>query len=246
MALALAERGIAAQSVHENGRKPLLNEARALGEFLNIRFYPVYYGIGVPHDHKSPVLTIPGFTGSDLSLFDLNTFLGRINYTVYNSEIIYHRDPESEIKRLSKRVKEIHKQEGQKVHIVGHSLGEVVGRGICHLNPNEVASFSSLGGPIGDFEEDVNPLVLTWARMIVPSFSNPDELKHRREQLSLPLPEGIKTTYIYTKEDGVAHWRSTVDSSPQAKNIEVPGTHSALVANPHAYKHLAIALFAAA
>lgn len=242
MAAAFAERGIPTQSPHENGGKPLLNEARALGEFFNIQFYPIYYGIGVPHDHKSPVLTIPGFTGNDLSLFNLNTFLGRINYNVHFSGIAYHRDPEREIARLSKRVKEIHKREGQKVHIVGHSLGEVVGRGVCQQIPDEVASLTVLGGPFGNFEKDINPFVLAWARIIAPSFSRPEELKERLESLFKPLPERIKTTYIYTKEDGVIHWQSTIDSNPQATNIEVPGTHSALVANPHAYKHLANAL----
>jgi len=241
MALAL-ERNGHSYNLLEAGRKPLINEARALGEFFNIQFYPIYYGIGVPHDHKSPVLTIPGFTGNDLSLFYLNTFLGRINYSVHFSGIMYHRDPEHEVERLSQSVKEIHKREGQKVNIVGHSLGGVVGRGICQQVPDEVASLTLFGSPFGNFEEDIDPFVLTWAKIVVPSFNQPDKLRERKEQLFKPLSEGIKTTYIYTKEDGVIHWRSTVDSSPQAKKIEVPGTHSALVANPHAYKHLANAL----
>lgn len=242
MALVLAERGIATGALHENGRKPLINEVRALGEFFNIQFDPIYYGFGVPHGRRNPVLTIPGFTASDASLFCLNTFLRRINYRVYPSGIIYHRDPEREITRLSQRVKEIHEREGQRVHIVGHSLGGVVGRGICHLNPDEIASFTALGSPIGDFEKDVDPLVLAWAKMTVPSFNQPDELRRRKEQLSEPLHERVRTTYIYTQDDGVVHYRSTVDHSPQAKNFEVPGTHSALVANPHAYRHLAHAL----
>lgn len=242
MAVALTERGITARSLNEGGRKPLLNEARAFGEFLNIQFYPVYYGIGVPHDHRTPVLTIPGFTGNDLSLFHLNTFLGRINYDVHFSGIIYHRDPEHEIERLSSEVEEIYRTKGKKVHLIGHSLGGVVARGIAILKPHVVASVNALGSPIGDFEKDVDPFVLIWAKIIVPSFRNLDDLEKRKAQLSKPLSDNIKTTYIYTKEDGVVHWRSTIDSNPKAKNIEVPGTHSALVANPHVYKNLAYAL----
>ncbi|MEK7501986.1 MAG: alpha/beta hydrolase [Patescibacteria group bacterium] len=239
MALAPAERGAYPQFLPGEGRMPLVNEVRAVGEFFNIQFHPIYFGFGVPHGTGDPVLTIPGFTASDASLFYLNTFLRRINYRVYPSGIIYHRNPEHEITRLSQRVKEIHKREGQKVHIVGHSLGGVVGRGVCHLNPNEIASFTAFGSPIGDFEKDVDPFVLAWANMTVPSFNQPDELRKRKEQLSEPLHGGIKTTYIYTIDDGVIDWRSTVDNSHQAKNIEVPGTHSALVANPHAFRHLA-------
>ena len=240
MAVAQAERDIAASD--ENGRRPLANEVRAFWEFFNIQFYPIYYGIGVPHGNRNPVLTIPGFTASDISLFYLNTFLGRINYDVYLSGIIYHRDPEHEIKRLSDRVEEIYEIKGRKVHLVGHSLGGVVGRGIGLSKPHAVASVNVLGSPVGDFEEDIDPFVLAWAKMTVPSFNQPDELRKRKEQLSEPLHKGIKTTYIYTKDDGVVDWRSTVDHSPQAKNIEVPGTHSALVANPYAYRHLANAL----
>lgn len=239
MAVALSERGISALSLHENSRRPLINEARAVGEFFNIQFYPVYYGIGVPHDHKSPVLTIPGFTGSDLSLIYLNTFLGRINYDVHSSGIIYHRNPEYEIERLSEKVDEIYKKKGRKIHLIGHSLGGMVARGIAYLNPHAVASVNALGSPIGDFEKNVDPFVLTWAKTIIPSFGNRDDLEKRKMQLSKPLPDNIKTTYIYTKEDGVVYWKSTIDPNPKAKNIEVPGTHSALVANPHVYKHLA-------
>jgi len=242
MAVAPAERGISTQVSSQDGRRPLINEARALGEFLNIQFHPIYFGFGVPHGTGDPVLTIPGFTASDASLFFLNTFLTRIGYDVHRSGIIYHRDPEHEITRLSQRVKEIHERREQKVHIVGHSLGGVVGRGICHLSPDEVASFTALGSPIGDFEKDVDSFVLAWAKMTIPSFDQPDELRERKEQLSEPLQEDIKTTYIYTKGDGVVDWRSTVDHGFQTTNVEVPGTHFALVANPHAYKHLADAL----
>jgi len=247
MAVAPSERGIAAQTpVYESGRKPLWNEIRAAGEFFNIQFYPVYYGIGVSHDHQSPVLTIPGFTGNDLSLFHLNTFLTRINYKVYFSKIFYHRDPEREIEVLSDTVERIYKNEGKKVHLVGHSLGGIVARGIAYLKPHAVASVNALGSPIGDFEKDIDPFVLTWAKIIVPSFNNIEELKRKKEQLSLPIPKGIKTTYIYTKEDGVVHWRSTLSSDPQVENIEVPGTHLGLVANPHVYRHLANSLSFAA
>lgn len=243
MAVALAERGITARALHENGRKPLVNEVRALGEFFNIQFHHVYFGFGVPHGRGDPVLTIPGFTASDASLFYLNTFLRRINYNVCFSGIIYHRDPEREIERLSDRAEEIYKITGKKVHLVGHSLGGVVAKGIGLSSPHAVASVNTLGSPLGDFEEGIDPLVLAWARMIVPSFSQPGEVEKRQKQLSQPLDEKIRTTYIYTKEDGVVRWQSTIDfSNPQAKNIEVPGTHSALIANPHAFKHVAIAL----
>lgn len=242
MAVAFAERGITARALHENGRKPLINEVRALGEFFAIQFHHVYFGLGVPHGRGDPVLTIPGFTASDVANFYLNTFLGRINYNVCLSGIIYHRDPEHEIERLSDKAGEIYRATGRRVHVVGHSLGGVVGKGIGLSNPHAVASVSTLGSPLGDFEEGIDPLVLAWARMIVPSFSQPGEVEKRQKQLSQPLDERIKTTYIYTKDDGVVDWHSTVGYNPRAINIEVPGTHSALVANPHAYRHLANAL----
>ncbi len=239
--MALAE-SVDQRPLLQEGRKPLLNEVMAFGEFFGIQFHPVYWGIGVPRGDGSPVLTIPGFTASDASLFYLNTFLGRINYRVYPSGIIYHRDPEHEIARLSQKVKDIYELKGQRVHIVGHSLGGIVGRGISHLNPNETESLSALGSPNGkgkDFEEAVNPLVLEWARMIVPTYRKTDEFTRKMEQLSQPLHPGIRTTYYFTQGDGVVDWQFTKDTSPKAKNVEVPGTHSALVANPYVYRHLA-------
>lgn len=243
MAVELAERrGVPNNPPQQDGQKPLSNEAWVFGEFFRIQFHPVFWGIGVPFGDRSPVLTIPGFTASDASLFYLNTYLRRINYHVYSSGIVYHRDPEHEIKRLSKRVKQIYELEGQRVHIVGHSLGGIVGRGISHLNPNEVRSLSALGSPIGkgeEFEAAVNPLVLEWARVTVPTFRKPEEFRREIEYLSQPLHPGIRTTYYYTRDDGVVHYKFTRDPNPQTKNIEVTGTHSGLVANPSVYRRLA-------
>jgi triacylglycerol lipase len=248
MAVAPSERGAYYKSppADEGIRPPISAEIRAVGEFFNIVNYPVYWGVGVPRGDGSRVLTVPGFTASDASLFFLNRYLRRINYEVVTSGIAYHGDPKGEIVRLSRMVKSEYERTGERYHIVGHSLGGVVGRGISHLVPEAVESFSALGSPIGSgekFEEAVNPLVMGWARATVPGIDSGKDFAKEMAIISEPIHPSIKTTYYFTRDDGVVHYPFTQDKNPGSQNVEVPGTHSGLVANPHVFERLAHSLF---
>lgn len=238
--MALAERSVETGILPQEGRKPLWHEGKALNELLALYTSPIFYGIGIPHGDGSPVVTIPGFLNSDGHLFWLNSWLARVNYRMYISEIIMNTDLESNIKKEGGKAKRIYERKGRKVHLIGHSLGGVIARGVGHEYPEYIESVTALGSPIdGDFEEAVDPFVLALGKAIIPSFRNPEEFKRRKEQLLQPLPQGVKSTYIYTKDDGVIDWRSCIDPDPRAASIEVSGTHSGLIWNPRAYEHIA-------
>ena len=146
------------------------------------------------------------------------------------------------MKRLSNRIRKFYEATGQRMHIVGHSIGGIVGRGISHQIPDAVASLTALGSPNGkgeDFERSIDPFVLSLARLTVPTLRRGKDLSRKTEDLTKPLHPVIRTTYIFTKDDAVVNWEQTRDLSTSAENIEVPGTHSGLVANPHVLKHVA-------
>jgi len=240
MAVALSERGVETRIPPENGRKPLHYEGLANAELFWLFTSLVWHGIGVPRGDGSPVITIPGFIDSDWHLMPLNSWLSRMNYRSYFSDIVINTDPESHIEEVAEKAKRIYEREGRKIHLIGHSLGGVIARGVGHEYPEYIESVTALGSPIdGDFEEAVNPFVLALGKVIIPSFRNPEEFARRKEQLLQLLPQGVRSTYIYTKSDGVVDWHACIDPDPRATSIKVSGTHTGLVWNPQVYEHIA-------
>ncbi len=238
--VALAERSVEAGILSQEGRKPLWYEGEAFRELLVLHTSFVFYGIGIPHGDASPVITIPGFLNSDGHHFFLNSWLERVNYRTYASEIIMNRDLELNIKKVGGKAKRIYEHTGRKVHLIGHSLGAAIARGVGQEYLEYIESVIALGGPIDvDFEEAVDPFVLALGKAIIPSFRNQEEFARIKEQLIQPLPRGVRSTYIYTKDDGVVDWRSCIDPDQRATNIEVSGTHMGLIWNQWVYKHIA-------
>ncbi len=237
---ALAERSVETRVPPENGRNPLYFEGLANAELFWLFTNPVWHGIGVPLGDGSPVITIPGFLNSDGHLFLLNSWLARMNYRIYISEITMNTDIDNNIKKTGEKVKRIYERKGRKLHLIGHSLGGVIARGVGHEYPEYIESVTALGSPIdGDFEKSVDPLVLALGKAIISSFRNPEEFERRKNELLQPLPQGVRSTYIYTKDDGVVDWHACIDPDPWVTNKEVFGTHTGLSWNPQVYEHIA-------
>ena len=205
-------------------RKPLWHEGNAWGEFLALQWDLVLHGYGVPHGDKSPIMTIPGFKSNDFFHAPMNYFLDRINYDVYLSginDLNGHTDPIREAKRLIPIVKRVHQDKGKRFHLVGHSLGGSGARYIAMAVPESVASITALASPgYEDFEESIDPLVLGVAKASIPTLRKPEELEEIRRQLSQPLPKGIKSTYIHTRDDGVVSYKATMDDDLQTENVD--------------------------
>ena len=66
---------------------PLWRELFTGLDWLLLRTSLVHFGYGVPHGDGAPVITVPGFLGSDLYLFELQAWLQRIGYAPVSSGI---------------------------------------------------------------------------------------------------------------------------------------------------------------
>ncbi len=131
-----------------------------LGQFASLIRDPVGYGVGVPHGDGHPVLLIPGFTAGDWSLGTLARWLGRVGYRPYLSGIDLNVGcPRRTMELVGWRVEKIAHESGQRVTIIGHSLGGVLGRAIAAANPANVRQVVALGSPIRDGWTGVNDLV---------------------------------------------------------------------------------------
>ena len=124
-------------------------EALFAAEVLLLHATPVYYGLGVPQGDGSGVVIIPGFLGTDLYLMELHGWLGRIGYKPYFSGIGVNADcPNLLIQRhLNDTIARARAETGQKIHLIGHSLGGVIARSVAHQRPKDIASVITLAAP---------------------------------------------------------------------------------------------------
>lgn len=183
-------------------------------ELVQLLLAPLYYGVGVPRGNGAPVLALPGFLGNDLYLAPLRGWLRRIGYQPYESTLLLNAgDMRLLTRRLVARTAWIAAEHGCRVTLVGHSLGGLLARAVAAARPDLVAQIVALGSPLA-------------AGM--PGFA-------------APLPAGIPFTSIYTRADGVVHWRHCLDRVA-ANNIEVSGTHCGLVFNQEVYRRLGLLL----
>ena len=227
---------------------PLWREPFVAAEFAFLPFTPTYHGIGVPHGDGAAVIVVPGFTGTDGYLAPMRGWLGRIGYRPYRSAIGQNADCLDRLgNRLIGTLQKAADDTGRRAHLVGHSLGGVLSRGVTSLRPDLVASVTTMGSPIRGVRS--HPMVMRLAEAVRRRVVARDEAREPDcfsgdcrcdlvRSVQSPFPEEMPQLAIFTRRDGVVAWRYTRLHHPSL-NREVLGTHSGLAANALAYYHLA-------
>ncbi|MFZ3212726.1 MAG: alpha/beta fold hydrolase [Terriglobales bacterium] len=213
-------------------------------EFAALRLSPVYYGLGVPAGDGTAVVIIPGLMGMDLILFELYGWLARVGYRAYFSGMGLAADcPNVMARNLAATINRAYLETGQRVHLVGHSLGGIFARSAAVRMPDRIASVITLGSPFRGLV--AHPLVLKLGdlvrRRIRSRYPNPpQECATSRcscafaRSLRRKWPRSVAQTAIYTRADGIVDWRYCRTGDPRA-DVEVSGTHIGLICNSATY-----------
>lgn len=229
---------------------PIWFESLVGVDWTLLHLSPVYYGFGVPQGDGSATIVVPGFLGSDIYLYELYLWLNRIGYKSYLSNIGWNADClDTLAAKLISTIKEAHKETGKKVNLIGHSLGGVLSRSATIQHPELIESVITLASPFRGVRS--HPRVLEISERIRTRIFRDEEKKTDYphcftghcdciavQALLSGLPKKIKQTAIYTKSDGIVHWKSCV-SRTDSNNYEVTGTHIGLVYNFQVYKLIA-------
>jgi hypothetical protein len=215
---------------------PIWREALVGLDWLALRASPVFYGRGVERGDEAPVVVVPGFLGSDRYLFELHGWLGRIGYRPYLSRIGRNAECLDLLsRRLLETVETARAATGRPVHLIGHSLGGMLARSLAVV---------TLGSPFRGVRS--HPLVLLASDRVREQVRREDRPDcytgfcrcEAVTGLASPIPASVPQLAVYTKTDGIVDWRVCVNDDP-ATDVEVTGTHVALVANPGAYRAIA-------
>jgi pimeloyl-ACP methyl ester carboxylesterase len=209
------------ESAEEHRLRPpslflMLAEARSLLEFnASLLLSPLL--MRAPKGDGHPVLALPGFLASDLSMAPLRRYLKQLGYDTYAWKMGRNLGGiASRRNALKSLLTEIHTTTGRKVSIVGWSLGGIYARDLALQMPDMVRSVITLGSP---FANDVRA---TNATRLYEALSG-ETVEHNSELTQaiagdLPVP----VTSIYSRTDGIVNWRtSLLRPSDTAENIEV-------------------------
>ena len=231
---------------------PIWREALLGIDWISLRMSSVFRGSGVPRGDGTGVVVVPGFMGSDQYLGDMNSWLRRIGYRPYLSGIGRNADcPDVLTQRLMTTLEHASGETGNRVHLIGHSLGGVLARSAAARWPNLVASCVTMGSPFRGIR--VHPFVLQTAQLVRGRILQrqgraADKKPHCYsgyctceflDSLRNEFPADAPQIAIYTKTDGVVDWRYCINELGDGTDIEVSGTHVGLAFNPQVYRHIA-------
>jgi alpha-beta hydrolase superfamily lysophospholipase len=214
----------------------ILREVRAPFEFASIALH-VHALRKAPKGDGRAVMLVPGYLADDYSMRPLGGFLSYLGYDVYYTELGRNMGKvNTDMMRLGDRVGSVSQAlGGDKVTLIGWSLGGVLTREVARLFPDIVQEVLTLGTPIvggpkftsvGERYAKLNNIDLEAFELDV----------HQRNSIGLTQP----VTSIYSKSDGVVAWQASVDIyNQQAVNIEVDGSHMGLGVNPKTWLTIA-------
>jgi triacylglycerol lipase len=213
----------------------LLQEFRAVGEFAKFAGHAWSWRWNSRAVRSRPILLIPGFLAGDATLYPFANWLRARGHEVFFSGILANADcPRRVIDRLANIVTERYTRAGEKLVVIGHSLGGIYARELGRRLPGCIEQVILLGSPIKDPHKHSNPyikmLALLTRRLQETGHGCNGELATICGVHVCEAPQ-IPETIIYSKSDGIVDWGSCIEDGPNVKSFEVDSTHCGLPYN---------------
>lgn len=186
-----------------------------------------------PRGDGHPVMVLPGFLGGDDSTLILRRFLTRLGYVAL--PWLHGRNTGNPhlLEGAIRRFYRAHHASGEKISLVGQSLGGIYARQIAREFPDAVRCVITLGSPFAarDDENTANPMVQQLYESL--SGHTAEEMRARMGSHDPQAPLGLPSTAVYSRTDGVASWHSCMErEGALAENVEVRASHTGMAVNP--------------
>jgi hypothetical protein len=218
-----------AQAMRPPSRALMFMELRALHEFgAFLGALPLLSM--APRGDGHPVLVLPGLVASDTSTRPLRSFLRGRGYNVSGwkqGRNLGLRDGVQE--SMVDLLVELNETTGQKVSLIGWSLGGLYARQLAKMMPDRVRQVISLGSPFAASPKATN----AWRIYEYASGRSADEAPDPSFGGDLSVSPPVPTTAIYSRTDGICAWQGCIEKpGAQIENIEVESSHCGMGHNP--------------
>jgi pimeloyl-ACP methyl ester carboxylesterase len=177
-----------------------------------------------------PVLVLPGLLTGDPSTVLLRRVLRLLGHNVSGWSLGLNRGPTAHVvQELRATLERLHHDSGQRVSLVGWSLGGLYAQELARASPGSVRRLITLGTPVlprSGWTKNVSRVAdrlmyLPKTAAVVP--------RPWAEQGALRVP----AMSVYTRADGVVDWSSCRYAvRARRENVEVRGSHLGLAHNP--------------
>jgi triacylglycerol lipase len=182
-----------------------------------------------PRGDGRPVLLLPGLVNGDFSNIAMRNFLRRLGYRVFGWRLgpnLGVRAVGQDAERLIARVEAIREETGEKVTLVGMSLGGIMARLVAGRRPDLVREVITVSSPFAGPATSTNVWRafewLTGERVADPS------VQARAAEAAAPL--SVPTTAIWSRSDGLVNGLICHDAA--CRSIEVTSSHIFVQMNP--------------
>lgn len=201
----------------------------------SLRF--LYTGKAAKNGNGQPVFVIPGFFNTDSITTHLRKYLDRSGYKTYGWGLGLNTGSMKNLKVLSESIQKIHREEGQKITLIGFSLGGVYARELAKMHPEMISGLFTLSSPFRGLNEPNNAKWLFHALEFfgLKKKSSKDQSEFFKKVI---IPAPVPTVAMYTKTDGVVAWEGCMEDPEDElhENVEMKGSHFGMTMNKDVFK----------
>lgn len=176
---------------------------------------------------KGTVILIPGWLSPEIAMSPLRAYLSSKGYDARHWGLGTNEGhPVRDTKRLMERIKNDPSLAGQKLSLVGWSLGGVIAREIARMMPDRISGVVTYGSPVVG-GPTYTPAADMWGPEACAS------LARRAAEVERLSPIQVPVAVIFSKRDEVVSWPACIDrNSPLATHYEVDSPHIAMGIDP--------------
>lgn len=183
-----------------------------------------------PRGDGHGVLVLPGLLASDWSTQVLRRFVSGLGYRVLGWGLGRNLGPTASVlDGIPRAVRELARETGAPVSVIGWSLGGIYGREIAREHADVVREVITLGSPFAMVDSRQSRADAVFRRR-AHLHADPARVP-RREQVSRPIP--VPSTAVYSRRDGIVDWHACIaDPGPTHENVEVRCGHLGFGVDP--------------
>jgi pimeloyl-ACP methyl ester carboxylesterase len=184
-----------------------------------------------PRGDGHAVLVFPGLSASDSSTIPLRRYLRSLGYAPRGWDQGFNFGPRAGVlQRTRDALQSACDASGQRVSLLGWSLGGVYARELAKEFPQLVRCVVTLGTPFAAHPKSTH----AWRIYELASGRNIDR---EAQQYDLAAAPPVPTTSVYSRSDGVVAWQGSVQrpDHDRTENVEVVASHLGIGVNPTAW-----------